>query len=261
MPFLFALISETKLITPSDLRRMARAMERHGRDVEAAYNLAPMQCEIADARAMLPRWAHPIVFVDDDQDPGALAVHYYDPVRSGPAARVYVDRATGLNTGSQSIVESATHESSESACNPRVNLWVPHPVPARRAEGVEVAYECADPCQDTYVVEVAGDRWQFANFVTPHWFDGALYDTEVRLRFLRSGGRFDHAGRLEYPGQVGTEGYVILRAQHEGRWRIWFEDAPGSRFGSAPPPKSKRDERSKAHAMARRFAIEKALGA
>jgi hypothetical protein len=252
--YLFALVAETKLVSASDLRRLAVALEAHGRDVARAFGFTAATCEVADDRDKLPPWAHPIVFVDDEQDPGALAVHYWDPVRSGPAARVYVGRGSGMAAGSQSIVESASHESGEARANARTNLWAPHPDPFRRAEGVELAFENCDPCQDTYAITIGGTVWNVANFVYPQWFDGRFNDDAVRQRYLAAGGRFDHAGRLTRPGQIAPTGYVICRAYRNGRIEHWYEDAAGGRFGSAPV-RNPRDRAAKEHAMSRGVVI------
>lgn len=247
MSLLFALIRETSLLAPGDLRHLCWPLEQNGKHCATAWGLEPPAIIVADRKDLLPRYAHPIVFTDDKGDPGALAVHYYDPVRGGPAAIVYVDRASGFNTGSYSVTESASHEVVEALVNPRLNLWQPHPDPAR--VGVQVAREVADPTQDTYFIESRGTRWKVTNFVTPAWFDAAARDPLLAER-VRAGGGFDHAKRLSRPGEIGSEGYVILRERNEHGWVMWFEDASGQRFGSAPT-KTARANASKRYDNAR----------
>jgi hypothetical protein len=241
--YLFALISETPLVRPGDLYRLAEALEVNGQHCAALWGTADPAIVVVDSRARLPRSCHPIVFVDGEGDPGALAVHYWDPVRSGPAARVYVDRGSGLNSGDYSVCEAASHEVTEALVDPRVNLWADHPTRAP----VQVAIEVADPVQDTYeVVGRDGTRWRCTNFVTPQWFDPQFADPLQRARLRDAGLGFDYAQRLSEPGEVGPEGYVILRSSSRG---VWFENrAMGS---DLVDPRNARRVAAKAHPMSR----------
>lgn len=64
----------------------------------------------------------------------------------------------------------------------------------------------------TYGVEFGGEKWPMANFVTPAWF------------FDRPLARYDWSGELSAAGEIGPEGYAILRDDS----RIWLE-GPGGR--------------------------------
>jgi hypothetical protein len=224
----FVLIRETSLVSEPDLYRLARALEINAQHCAEAWGVLPPTIDVIDDLTKVPGLYHPIRFRSHtDEDPGAGAVHYWDPIRRGPAAIVYVDRASGFNAGRSSVAEFASHEVVEALINPRVNLWLPHPSPLK--PGVQVAREVGDPTQATYDVVIKGTKWRMTSFVTPGWFDAANHDPELQRRIMAGRG-FDYAHELQGPGEVGPEGYVILR---EGGV-IYFEDSSGQRFGAAP---------------------------
>lgn len=124
------------------------------------------------------------------------------------------------------MVESACHEIAEAMVDPQVNLWVDRPgVP-----GVQMALEIADMTQDTYEIDVDGEKWHVANFVTPAYFESRFLDPAVCARFLASGGRFDWAGRMTHPGQILPTGYAIQRRAKEGggwsTYPVWGSSTP-----------------------------------
>jgi hypothetical protein len=227
----FVLIRETNRVSEVDLYRLSRALEINAQHCAAAWGVEPPTIDVVDQLTEVPGFYHPIRFRSHtDDDPGAGAVHYWDPIRQGPAAIVYVDRASGFNSGYSSVAEFASHEVVEALINPRVNLWRPYPHPLKH--GVLVALEVGDPTQSTYnVVTRDGTVWKMTSFVTPAWFDGANHDPE-RKKLVMKASRFDHAGELQAPGEVGREGYVILRENGV----IYFEDWQGTRFGANAAP-------------------------
>lgn len=219
-----ALISDSARVSEADLFRMAPALEqsaRHAWDVWREHlpwwmrdippSIIPwdVAAGVKSAR-QLPMWEGstsehmvPLYFVDDtSRDGGTLAVHYVQGDR--PAGRVYVENASGLNDGPYSVSEAASHEILEVMLNPWIDGWTP--MPGR--SGVWVANELCDPVQDHYEVEAHGIAWKVSNFVYPPWFE-------------RSGeGQVDHLRTLVAPGEIGPEGYVILR---DADWRISYE--------------------------------------
>lgn len=251
MSLLFALVSETRLLSTIDLWRMKGPLERSAAQCADVWGLAPPAIEVADNATRLPAWAHPVVFVDDSKDPGALAVHYYDPVRGGPACRVYVPRSTGMNEGSQSLFESADHEIKEALCNGRLDIWLEHPDPMRA--GVWIPREVADSGQDTYELRYGTAVWQAANFVTPYWFLREFFvDEQLRRRLRGSGRGFDFAGRLSMPGELGAAGYVVLRAHgNDGCWRVWAEWSDGTLLDGSSEKLTERKRNALRHAMSR----------
>ena len=246
MGYHFALSSETPDVTTSDLYRLAGALEINGKHCAQAWSKQPAAIDVIEHRRRLPPGVHPIVFVDgSDTEGSGLAYHYYDPLRPGPAARVFCGKATGFNTGHSSVAELASHELVEAMVDPMVNLWVDHPDPARD-EGVEMALEIADMVQTQYLVEARGDKWQMANFVTPDYFRQWLARDYARLQaFFAAGGKLDWSGELTRPGEIGPGGYAILRERKEsGGWRTWPENWRGARAPMDPA-------KGKAHVLAR----------
>ena len=235
-------------MTTADLYRLAGALEINGLHCAQAWSKMPPAIDVIEHRRKLPRRVHPIIFVDGSDTAGAeLAHHYYDPLRSGPAARVFCSRATGFNTGHSSIAELASHELVEAMVDPMVNLWVDHPDPKRR-DSVQMALEIADMTQTHYVVEARGDAWQMSNFVTPDYFRQWLNEGSPgeRLReFFAGGGKLDWSDELSRPGEIGPSGYAILREKRaSGGWRTWPEDGHGQRVPMDPA-------KGKAHALSR----------
>lgn len=240
MGFHFALISETPDVTTADLYRLAGALEINGRHCAEAWSKQPPAIDVIEHRRKLPRGVHPIVFVDGSDTVGSgLAHHYYDPLRSGPAARVFCGKSTGFNRGRSSAAELASHELVEAMVDPMVNLWIDHPEPDRR-ESVQMSLEIADMVQTHYMVEARGDTWPMANFVTPDYFRQWLAENPQRLAaFFEAGGKLDWCGEIKRPGQIGRSGYAILREPRaSGGWRVWPEDWRGKR-ASMDPTKGK----------------------
>lgn len=191
-----ALIDESTGVDGGDLFGMASALEQSARHCADAWGIAPPTVELWMDRKPLPRGFWPLYFVDETSDSAdTLAVHYVSAGR--PTGRVYVGNASGLIEGRNSVCEAASHEVVEMLVNPRIDKWVNAP----GRPGWQVALEVADPVQDHYEVEVDGIAWKVANFVKPAWFDTRS----------TSGMSMDRLGTVLDPGQIGTEGYLILR--------------------------------------------------
>jgi hypothetical protein len=217
MSLLFVLISATPLVRTADLYGMARAIEVGAKNCADAWQLAPPAVDVCADATSLPDGCCPVVFVDDNSDPGALAVHFVSD-RFQPAARVYMNNASGVNTGDWSASEGASHEVLEALCDPLCDAWHTHPT----RPGIEVALEVSDPVQGFYFVEAAGQRWRVSNFVLPAWFE-----------HHPDGGFFDWMSELHEAGEVGANGYVILR---DKTGATWTEDAFGARSMAAKKP-------------------------
>jgi hypothetical protein len=230
----FALIRETPLVTERDLYWLARVLEGQAQEFCAEWQLEPPALDVVAPRTPLPDFCQPVVFVDDDSNPDALAVHYVDLPRLQPAARVYVPRASGFNSGPWPVTGAASHEVLEALADPWCDQWRAHPDPAR--SGVDVALEVADPPQTVYSVTGHDGDVLVANYVTPSWFDPSLWNEENRTAFLKAGGRFDRKGELTRPGEVGPSGYVILRTHDEFGDSVWTEERVARVPAASAPP-------------------------
>lgn len=190
-------------------------------DCAKAWGKTPPAIFVADKSIDLPPYAHPVVFMDKDGDPGVLADHYYDWGRPGPAARVYVDDASELNSGPYSVSEAASHEIVEALIDPQINLWVDHP--RLDMKGYQMALEIADMVQDTYQIDVPGiGLWLVSNFVYPDYFKTmGLYHHSEELTAL------DHLGTIRVPGEIGPDGYAIIRRPNP--------NSPGYEYSSEYP--------------------------
>lgn len=208
--YTFALCPETPLVRARDLQRMAVALEYNAQHCAKAWNFHPPAVVVAD-RDHLPKFCRPIVFMEAGADTDTLAVHYVDPVRNAPAARVNVDKTSGLASGPFSACESAAHELLEMLGNPLLNVWMPWPAP-RSDSAIETPRELCDATQDTYTIEHARTLWPVANFLMPAWFDLKLSDAVARAGFRDAGIKFDYCDRMSEPGEISPEGYVVLRA-------------------------------------------------
>lgn len=204
---IFAAITQTKFIAPHELYPLCEAIEAAAAPCCDAYGLERIAVVIHDDPAAVPKDVQPMVFVADDTDPGAVAAHF-----PGGYSRVHVDRTSALIVGDDSAFNGACHEADEARVDVNCDQWVPHPT----RPGVEVALEVSDPVQDSFEITIKGVTYSAANFVLPSWWksDG----TEP----------FDHAGRLSAPGQVGPNGYLVLRNPTTGE--TWLEGADGQPY-------------------------------
>lgn len=218
------LVSKSKLATPAVLQDMCRPLAEGARHAwEAWHRYLPDWMADAPPHVMLwgasalAGWDHPdiggmvrIVFTDGrSRNDNTLAVHFVANGR--PEARVYVDASSGLNTGRTSACESASHEIAEIIANPWITEWVDAP----GQPGLYVARENADPVQTSYpssFKDPSGKPWQLANIATPWWFGMpcGMFDVDGRPVY-------DLGHELGYPGEIGPEGYLILR---DSNWRV-----------------------------------------
>lgn len=193
MSLLFCAVSQTRLVAAHDLYKLLEPLEINAGDCARAWGLEPPAVAIADTPSRISGVAIPVVFVADDTDQGALAVHF-----PGGYSRVHVDRMSGFDTGDESVLNGAGHEICEALVDLDCNQWMPMP----GNPALQVAKEVCDPLQDSYRRTVGGRDVDLANFVLPSWFSG-------------QGTQFDFAGHLHSVGEVGPQGYIITQdAQH-----------------------------------------------
>lgn len=239
------LISLTPSVTQKDLYLLAAPLEINGRHCADYWGGPRPAVDVGAREYKLPPGAVPIFFVDGEGLGGsAAAFHYFDPLRGKPAARVYVGKSTGFNEGANSVAELASHELVEALVDPKLDKWFPHPT----RELVDVAVEVADPVQTHYLVWSRNVAWRMCNFITPAYFRRDLARSEnARMEFFAQGFRFDWAGELRMPGEVGPAGYTTLRQRAPvGGWRVWLENA-----SSGAPEWSEEQRIAKAHVLSR----------
>ena len=138
-------------------------------------------------------WA--VVFLDDADQPGALA--YHDLTPGGlPLSKVFV-RTTIQNGDLVSV--SASHELVEMLVDPAINMMTTGP-----DSRTMYAYEAADPVES---LSFKVDGVPMSDFVYPAYFEA----------FRKAGStRFDHLRKVKRPFQILKGGYQIIF--RSGRW-------------------------------------------
>lgn len=222
---IIALVSDTRLVSVSDLWRLRGALEIQAAQVCAAWLIEePLAIEVFANDKRLPDGVSPIVCVSDGGDEGTLGAHRFAGDR--PAARVYVERSSGLNAGAYAVSEVASHEMCEMIVNPELGAWWPHPT----RQGVQVAAEIADPTQDDYTVDYKNTPWKLSNWVTPAYSRADLVDPKALSAFERTMGYgLDWCRRMQAPGEILATGYAVMRSV-DARGKViehWSEGANG----------------------------------
>ena len=145
-------------------------------------------------------WA--MVFLDDADQPGALA--YHDLTPDGlPQSKVFV-KTTLENNDLVSV--SASHELVEMLVDPAINLMSTGPDPK-----VFYAYESADPVE---ALSVPVNGIAMSDFVYPAYFEA----------FHKPGsGQFDRLKKVKKPFQILSGGYQIIFKN--GKWTQIFGSA------------------------------------
>ena len=142
-------------------------------------------------------WA--CVFLDDADQPGALAYHDLTP-DGFPLAKVFVK--TTLANGDLVSV-SASHELVEMLVDPAINLLSTGPDPR-----ATYAYESADPVE---ALSFKVNGIPMSDFVYPSYFEGFRKPNSVK---------FDQMNRVTRPFQILKGGYQIVFKN--GKWTQVF---------------------------------------
>jgi hypothetical protein len=151
-------------------------------------------------------WA--IVFLDDADQPGALA--YHDLTPDGlPESKVFVKTTLADH---QLVSVSASHELVEMLVDPATNMMTTGPSPR-----LMYAYESADPVEE---LSFAVDGIQMSDFVYPAYFE----------TFHKPGSvRFDYLKKVKKPFQILSGGYQIIFKN--GKWsQVYGSQAKKKRF-------------------------------
>ncbi len=145
-------------------------------------------------------WA--MVFLDDADQPGALAYHDLTPAGL-PLSKVFVK--TTLQNGDLVSV-SASHELVEMLVDPAINLMSTGPDPK-----ATYAYESADPVEQ---LSFAVNGIPMSDFVYPSYFEGFHPPGSVP---------FDRMNQVKRPFQILKGGYQIIFKN--GKWSQIFGSA------------------------------------
>jgi hypothetical protein len=145
-------------------------------------------------------WA--MVFLDDADQPGALA--YHDLTPDGlPVSKVFV-KTTLQNNSLVSV--SASHELVEMLVDPAINLLTTGPDP-----NLIYAYESADPVEET---DFPVNGIAMSNFVYPAYFEAFHQPGSIQ---------FDQLNAVNKPFQILKGGYQIIL--QNGKWSQVFGSA------------------------------------
>jgi len=145
-------------------------------------------------------WA--MVFLDDADQPGALA--YHDLTPDGlPQAKVFV-KTTLENKNLVSV--SASHELVEMLVDPAINLMTTGPDPK-----IIYAYESADPVEE---LSFPVNGIPMTDFIYPAYFEDFHKPGSVQ---------FDYLKKVKRPFQILPGGYQIIFKN--GRWSQVFGSA------------------------------------
>jgi len=194
-----------------DLHHLVEALNRYVSDFVAPVWGTP--AELFESQGFVAGcWA--IVFLDDADQPGALAYHELTP-DGLPLSKVFVK--TTLAAG-EAVSVSTSHELAEMLVDPAINLMTTGPDPRSM-----YAYESADPVE---ALSFDVDGIAMSDFVYPSYFEGFRKPRSVK---------FDHMGAVERPFQILPGGYQILF--RDGTWTHEF----GSRLKARQFAREDRD--------------------
>src|SRR5262249_19412759 len=172
-------------------------------------------------------WA--VVFLDDADQPGALAYHDLTP-QGLPLSKVFV-RTTIKNGDLVSV--SASHDLGEMLYEPAINMMTTGP-----DSRTMYAYEAADPVES---LSFKVDGVPMSDFVYPAYFED----------FRKPGStRFDHLRKVKRPFQILSGGYQIIF--RSGRWtQAYGSKAKARAFPRGDPPGQRSVEREHGGAVKR----------
>lgn len=163
-------------------------------------------------------WA--MVFLDDADQPGALA--YHDLTPDGlPEAKVFV-KTTLANNDLVSV--SASHELVEMLVDPAINLLTTGPDPK-----IIYAYESADPVE---ALSFPVNDIPMTDFVYPSYFEAFHKPSSVQ---------FDYLNKVTKPFQILSGGYQIIFKN--GEWSQVFGSVTKTKLFGREDRRGHRSER------------------
>ncbi|MEN8652781.1 hypothetical protein ABCR94_19835 [Streptomyces sp. 21So2-11] len=197
-----ALVSETELITPSQLNRVAAALQKQAtRDFCPLWQI-PATVDAFDKLDDVPLGYWPMIVRDDIGTPGAAGVHMDD--NGQPFALIQYSDSWSL---------TASHEMLEMLGDPWGNRLVAGKSPKPDQGVVEFLVEVADPSED------AQYGYMINGLLVSDFFTLNFYDPIVA-----PGVRYSFGGHLDGPRRILPGGYVSWRDPVSNHWwqQIWF---------------------------------------
>jgi hypothetical protein len=199
LPIHLALTSEVQGHDPSDVARVAAALQR-----QATRDFAPIWSISATVDAFprledVPVGYWPMIVETDINVPGAAGVH--EDKDGQPFALIAMSDSWSL---------TASHEMLEMLADPFGRRLIPGTSPKRGQGRVEFLVEVCDPCEAANFAYTV-DGILVSDFYTPHFFDPT--DSP--------GTRYSYTGALTEPRQVLRGGYLSWHDPASDHW--WQE--------------------------------------
>ena len=200
-----ALVADTKKITPSQLTKVAAALQKQAtRDFGPLWDIQANVSGFARLQDV-PTDYWPVIVRDDIKTPGAAGVH--EDKNRQPFALVQFSDAWSL---------TASHETLEMLADPFGNRLVAGNSPKRGQGRVNFLVEVCDPSEDQqFAYTVNGVT--VSDFYTPHFFD-PVSESSVR---------YSYTGAVKGPRTILQGGYLSWGVLETNEWfqMIWFDTA------------------------------------
>lgn len=197
-----ALVSETDEITPSQLTRVAAALQKQAiRDFGPLWRI-PASVDAFDSLHDVPVGYWPMIVRDDIGEPGAAGVHL--DKNGQPFSLIQYSDSWSL---------TASHEMLEMLCDPFGSRVVAGQSPKKGQGVVEFLVEVSDPSEapeNGYTI----NGFLVSDFFTPHFYDPVQ----------APGVRYSFTGKLDGPRKILDGGYLSWREPVSDHWwqQIWF---------------------------------------
>lgn len=198
-----ALVSETAQITPSQLNRVAAALQKQAlRDFSPIWKI-PATVDAFDTLDDVPVGYWPMIVMDDIQQDGAAGVHLDD--NGQPFSLIEYSDSWSL---------TASHEMLEMLGDPGGNRLVAGQSPKPGQGVVEYLVEVADPSEapeNGYTI----NGLLMSDFFTPHFYDPVA----------APGVRYSFTGKLDGPRKILPGGYISWHDPVSDHWwqQVWFD--------------------------------------
>jgi len=200
-----ALVADTKKITPSQLTKVAAALQKQAtRDFGPLWDIQANVSGFARLQDV-PTDYWPVIVRDDIKTPGAAGVH--EDKNRQPFALVQFSDAWSL---------TASHETLEMLADPFGNRLVAGKSPKPAQGRVNFLVEVCDPCEDQqFAYTVNGVT--VSDFYTPHFFD-PVSESSVR---------YSYTGAVKGPRTILQGGYLSWGVPETNEWfqMTWFDTA------------------------------------